>query len=612
MFDPVAFVASLPSGPGVYRMLDASGRVLYVGKAKNLRRRVSSYFGARDSLAPRTAHMVRRTASMHATPTATEAEALVLERSLIRSLAPRFNIQFRDDSSYPYLVVTDEEWPRLLVRRQPFSGVREAFGPYPAAARAWRAADMLRKAFRIRDCDDAMFAHRSRPCLQHQMGRCSAPCVGAVDADEYAGQLDDAREVLRGRAAEVRQALIGRMREAAGALDFERAAALRDRVADLAAIAAAQSVDGVKGEDTDVLAVATLHGARLIAVGMLRSGRWMGERFVEPREPDPRSGDDALAATDAELLEAFVASEYEDPRTARPSRLVLPADAMPDAGLVDALAARGLRIARRLSPDMRRWQAMTLDAAALQLRSRSLRAGTQRERAARLAEALGRGALFRIECVDVSHTQGERAVASCVVWEDGMKRSAYRRFDVAPPVPGDDFAAVEEAVFRRFVGGRDGGAALPQLLVVDGGPGQLLRARTALERAGVELQVIGLSKGPRRKVGEEVVHRGPERGPLRLPPSDPALLLLQEIRDEAHRVALAAHRTRRARARLTSPLDAVRGLGPARKEALLHAFGGLAGVQGASVEALARVRNVGPGLARAVWNHFHARPAGAG
>ena len=609
MFDAAAFIQSLPTGPGVYRMLDARGRVLYVGKAKNLRRRVASYFGPPERLSARIAFMVGRTASMQATPVASEAEALVLERSLIRTLAPRYNIAFRDDSSYPYLVFTDEPFARLVVRRRPFGEVGTVFGPYPAADRAWRAAYLLRKVFRIRDCDETTFANRSRPCLQHQLHRCDAPCVGKASAREYAESIAQAQQVLRGGAVEVRRSLEAQMLQAAAQLAFERAAVLRDRIADLGHVSASQSVEGMRGEDTDVLAVAELHGARLVAVGMMRAGRWMGERFVEAREARAADATDGASASHAELLEAFLLAEYASGAVGGGIRLVIAPGVALDEEVLDAVARRGVRVARRLTVDMRRWLEMTRQAALLQLRSRELRASTQRERAADLSRALGLGHLARIECFDVSHTQGERAVAACVVWEDGMKRSAYRRFDVAPASRGDDYAAIEEAVHRRFDGMRVDEAVLPQLFMIDGGPGQVERASIALARAGVLVPVLGIAKGPGRVVGQETLHRGWAGDALRLAPDHPGLLLAQEIRDEAHRVALAGHRARRGAARLAHPLDDVPGLGPVKKKALLQACGGLAGVQAAAQADLARIQGIGPRLAASVWQRMHGAGA---
>ncbi len=600
-FDPRAFLATLGRGPGVYRLLGEGGEVLYVGKARDLRRRLASYFGRAGAQSAKTRLLMRRVRSVEVTVTHTETEALLLENTLIKRLRPRFNILLRDDKSFPYLRLRSaERFPRLEFYRGARREPGRYFGPFADAGAVRETLNLLHKLFRLRQCDDAFFAHRSRPCLQHQIGRCSAPCVGLIDEHAYARDVRDAVLFLEGKSSEVIDALVARMEEAAGERAYERAALLRDRIIALRRVQERQHVAGASG-DLDVVAVATGGGAAVVSLHLIRNGQSLGTRLFSPRQ--------AAGAQAVEVLEAFVTQHYlaaSGPRAV--PRQILTSQPLPDAALLArALAERaGHRVVvhHRARGERARWIELAARNAELALAQRlALRAGG-RERWAALHRALGLAEpIERIECFDVSHSAGEAPVASCVVFRrDGPVRSEYRRFNLREIAPGDDYAGLRQALTRRYRRVLREEAELPGLVLVDGGRGQLavaLEVARELQLAG--LAIAAVAKGPSRRAGLEQIWLPGRRAPVVLAESSQALHLIQQIRDEAHRFAIAGHRARRGRRRRASPLEAIPGVGAARRRRLLAAFGGLQGVARAGIEDLCRVEGIGRRLATAIY-----------
>jgi excinuclease ABC subunit C len=599
-FDHRAFLASLTHRPGVYRMLDDAGHVLYVGKARDLQRRVASYFGGRAHL-PKTQALMSATARVEVTVTASEQEALLLEYNLIKEHRPRFNVMLRDDKSYPWIHVSlGDDFPRFEFHRGPRRPGTKYFGPYPSAGAVRETLGQIQKLFRIRQCSDSYFANRTRPCLQHQIGRCSAPCVGLVDAAAYAADVRDAVLFLEGRSDALLEGLGTRMHAAAEALDYERAAALRDQIRFVQRIRTEQAITADGVVDADAIG---LHGdgtGWCVAVLMVRGGRVLGTRTFQPR---------AAAGTEAaEVLAAFVGQYYlEQPAPAEVVVPFLPEDAVV---LEAALATRWggpVRLRDRVRGTRQRWLALAADNATQGHALRRAATASQSARLDALAALLDLPAApRRIECFDISHTGGGETVAACVVWVDGVAhRSEYRRFNIREAAAGDDYAAIAEAVRRRYARVRRGEAPLPDLLLIDGGAGQRDRAVAELAALGFDgLLAVGVAKGPDRRPGAERLVL-PDGRSLAPGGDSPALQLIQQVRDEAHRFAITGHRARRQRARQASSLDGVPGLGPARRRSLLAAFGGLAGLRAAGVADLARVRGIGPDLAERIYAHLH-------
>jgi excinuclease ABC subunit C len=603
-FDAKSLVASLPERPGVYRMLDAEGQVLYVGKAKSLKKRVSSYFRERHP-SPRIALMVRQIASVEVTVTASEDEALLLENTLIKRLEPRYNILFRDDKSYPYVLITREETPRLGFFRGTPDRQGDYFGPYPSAGSVRRNLQLLQKIFRLRSCEDAVFANRSRPCLLYQIRRCSAPCTGLIDADAYREDVRIARLFLRGQGQEAIRALTARMESAASALAFEQAARLRDQIQSLAQLRSRQHVTGLVDTDTDVLVAVAHEGAIGVNLAMIRAGEHLGDRPMFPVHGQQADAEEVLAS--------FVRQHYlKHPAPARILfNLALPAEIEGDLRVV---AGESVAVGVPRGDAQRAWVAQAEDNLRLAL---AARAGSQAVQVARL-EAL-RDALSldelpqRIECFDISHTQGERPVASCVVWREmAMCRREYRRFNIREITGGDDYAAIAQAVRRRYDGLAaearvgEGDEARPDLVLIDGGIGQVRAAAAVLAELGLaDLTLLGIAKGEGRKPGLEKLVPADGRQPIQLPPDHPGLQLLLQIRDEAHRFAVAGHRARRGRARRESALDEVSGVGPRRRKLLIAHFGSVQGVREASSEQIAQVPGIGPALAADIYRALH-------
>jgi len=599
-FNPKAFVASLPNRPGVYRMLDADGKVIYVGKARNLKARVASYFRA-DLLQPKVQALVQQIAGIEVTVTNSDIEALLLEFNLIKQFKPRYNILLRDDKSFPFLYLTTaDEWPRLSFYRGSRHRPGRFFGPYPSTTAVRETLLQLQKLFKLRQCEDSYFANRTRPCLQYQIQRCSAPCVGLIGREDYAGDVNAVIRVLAGRNDEVARELSQRMEAAAAALEFERAAAIRDQLAALKSIQARQIVTAEAALDCDAVAVAAGPGEYCIGLMFVRGGHNLGTTTYFARAP--------LAEPD-EVLGAFLAQHYLTHPA--PEEILIETELADTEVLADALAEHaGHRVAvHRPERGLKvRWLEMTRANALEALKMRLATQAGIAEQLAGLGEALSLGRIpSRIECFDVSHTRGEATVASCVVFgTDGPVKSDYRRFNIEGLAPGDDYGAMRQALERRYRRIKAGEAPVPDVLLIDGGPGQLAEAAAVLERLGVPVaKVAGVAKGADRRPGQERLFLLGEDTPLILPPDSRALHLIQRVRDEAHRFAIAGHRARRGKARQASILEDVEGLGPGRRRELLKQFGGLQGVLGAGVGDLARVRGISRTLAERIYERLH-------
>ena len=604
-FDAQSFLRTLTNDPGVYRLLDRLGRVLYVGKARSLKKRVASYFRSPAQLAPKTRALMSHTSSVEVTATHTETEALLLENNLIKEHRPRYNIVLRDDKSFPYIhVTTEDRFPRLGFHRGARQGRGRYFGPFASAGATRGTLTQLQKLFRVRQCENSFFANRSRPCLQHQIKRCTAPCVGLVDEATYGEDVRHAIMFLEGKSEEMVAELVRRMESASNALEFELAARYRDQIANLRRVQARQYVSGTKG-NVDVVAARAREGVAVIELLVIRNGQGLGSRTLRP----VRGGDD----DEGELLRAFLPQHY----LSRPGRErpvpdeILLSDA---TGGLDVLErALGEQTGRKISirsnvrGERARWVAMTVDNAELALRQRIASRANLRGQFEALQELLGLDEPpGRIECFDVSHTGGESTVASCVVFEhDGAKKSDYRRFNVTGEKAGDDYGAMRNALERRYTRLQREEAVLPDLLLIDGGPGQLGQAIDVLAELQVSgVVMVGVAKGTTRKPGFERLFLPGRAAPIVLPPDSAALHLVQRIRDEAHRFAIAGHRHRRSRARRASVLERIPGIGARRRQRLLSEFGGLQGVSRAGVEDLVRVRGISRALALAIHEAF--------
>jgi excinuclease ABC subunit C len=598
-FDAKAFLKTLTSRPGVYRMIGTDDKVLYVGKAKNLKRRVSSYFTRALNL--RIQCMVVQIERIEVTVTHTEAEALILENNLIKSLKPRYNVLLRDDKSYPYIYLsTDQPFPALSFRRGSRKGGGRYFGPYPSAGSTRETLQLLQKLFPVRQCEEGFFRNRSRACLQYQIKRCSAPCVGLISETDYREDVRHAELFLDGKTSTVVDALVARMEAASAALAFEQAALYRDQIKLLNRIQERQYVSGERG-DLDIVAVALQAGTACVQVFFIRAGRNLGNKAFFPTIP---AGAEAGA-----VLSAFVAQYYLE--KAVPAEIIL-SHAGEDQTLLEQVlgeqAGRRVRISHRLRGERARWLQMALNNAELALKARLASRIDMQGRLERLQQALGLDeSPSRMECFDISHTRGEKTVASCVVFNaEGPLKSDYRRFNIDGITPGDDYAAMRQALERRYTRIKKGEVALPDILFIDGGKGQLSTAHEILVELGIAgLTLVGVAKGPDRKAGMEQLFLFGDSTPIILPADSPALHLVQQIRDEAHRFAITGHRQRRARSRKTSVLEALPGIGPKRRQRLLKQFGGLQELTRAGVEDIARVDGVSLKLARLIYQAFH-------
>jgi excinuclease ABC subunit C len=589
-FDPKAFVAGLPNLPGVYRMLGAQGEALYVGKAGDLKKRVGSYFQKHDQ-SPRIRMMLAQVASIEVTATRSEPEALLLENNLIKSLAPRYNILFRDDKSYPYLMLTGHRFPRLGFHRGAKDRANRYFGPFPHAHAVRESIQLLQRVFRLRTCEDSVFENRSRPCLLYQIRRCTAPCTGLVAGAQYAQDVRSAELFLQGREDDVIRMLTDKMNAASDARDYEGAALYRDQVRALSRVQARQYVESERGVDADVVAVVAEGGMACVNLVMIRGGRHVGDRSFFPQN--------AERATPAEVAAAFLGQHYLE-------------QSAPPLVLASEPVEIGIPGAQLLAPqqgERRVWVEMARKNAGLALAQRAREKSTQEGRIVALREALGLPeSAQRVECFDISHTMGEATVASCVVYDrHAMQKSEYRRFNIRDVTPGDDYGAMRQALARRYERVAAENGHIPDLILIDGGKGQVNAARAALAELGMnDVAVVGVAKGPERKPGLEELIVEAEGRSLTLPPEHAGLHLIQQIRDEAHRFAIVGHRARRGKARTTSALSEIPGVGDRRRQRLLAHFGGLQGVQAAAVDEIAKVEGMSRALAEKIYRHLHA------
>jgi excinuclease ABC subunit C len=598
-FDAQALLLSLPHLPGVYRMLNARSDVLYVGKARDLKKRVSSYF-QKSVQSPRIALMLTQVAVVETTVTRSEAEALILENNLIKSLAPRYNILFRDDKSYPYLMLSGHDYPRLGFHRGALDGKHRYFGPFPHTGAVRESIQLLQKIFRLRTCEDSVFQNRSRPCLLHQIRRCSAPCVGLIDSNAYAADAKNAELFLQGREHDVLQALGAKMQQAADLQHYEQAAFYRDQIQALATTQQKQYAESSTGGDADVIACAEIGGAACVNLVMVRNGRHLGDKSFFPHN--------AEGGTASEVLQAFLAQHYLNRQV--PAVIIVGAefDAQEPAAALEQQARHLVQLVLRPQGQRRAWLEMAQKNAQLALAQRLSHASNQEMRLAALREVLELpDTVQRIECFDISHIQGEATVASCVVYDrSDMRNSEYRRYNIAGVQAGDDYAAMRSVLQRRYEKISRGEGAVPDLILIDGGKGQVNVARGVLAELGMnDIFLFGVAKGEARKPGLEQLICADGKGSVQLARDNPGLHLIQAIRDEAHRFAITGHRARRGKARVTSSLEGISGIGAKRRKELLARFGGMKGVVGASIDDLAQVHGVSRSLAERIYRELH-------
>ncbi|WP_276486550.1 excinuclease ABC subunit UvrC [Ectopseudomonas mendocina] len=602
-FDSSAFLATCSGRPGVYRMFDSEGRLLYVGKAKNLKKRLSSYF-RKTGQAPKTAALVARIAQIETTITANETEALLLEQTLIKEWRPPYNILLRDDKSYPYVFLSDGEFPRLGIHRGAKKAKGRYFGPYPSALAIRESLSLLQKTFLVRQCEDSYYRNRTRPCLQYQIKRCKGPCVGLVSPEEYAEDVRHSVMFLDGRSNALSEELSASMEKASMALEFERAAELRDQIAMLRRVQDQQSMEGGTG-DVDVVAVMLSPGGACVHLISVRSGRVLGSKNFFPQVAIEEEGGDVLMAF---LAQYYLGNAERD----LPSELIVNVQHEDFATLIEAiesLRGRSLSISLRVRGTRARWQQLAITNAEQALAARLANRQHLAERFEALATVLEMDEPpQRMECFDISHSSGEATVASCVVFgPEGPLKSDYRRFNIEGVTAGDDYAAMHQALTRRFSKIRDGEGKLPDVLLVDGGKGQLAMAREVLQELAVpDLILLGVAKGTTRKPGLEVLYLNDAEHEFTLPGNSPALHLIQQIRDESHRFAITGHRARRGKTRRTSTLEEVAGIGPKRRRELLNHFGGLQELSRASAEEIAKAPGISKKLAELIYDTLHS------
>jgi excinuclease ABC subunit C len=599
-FDPAEATANLPHLPGVYRMLNSAGEVLYVGKARDLKKRVTSYFQKTASQAPRIQLMVSQIGGLETTVARSEAEALLLENNFIKSLNPRYNILYRDDKSYPYLVLTGHRFPRLGFHRGALDKTNHYFGPFSNAGAVRESIRLMQKTFRLRTCEDTVFANRSRPCLLYQIKRCTGPCAGLIDSATYAEDVRSAELFLQGREDEAVSRLEERMRRAAEQHAYEQAATYRDQIRSLSKVRETQFVSSSRGADADIVALASSGGLICVNLVVVRAGQHRGDKSFFPQ--NARDQDEQSA------LEAFLEQHYLGRDV--PPLIILnrPVDTGALEELLSQQAGTKVQFNTNAGGERRVWLRMAEKNAELAIAQRIAAHATQESRLTALQQALNLGDnVQRIECFDISHTMGEATVASCVVYDRAsMQPSEYRRYNIAGIEPGDDYAAMRQVLDRRYRKIVQGEGRLPDLILIDGGKGQVGAAYQVLGELGLsDLPMFGVAKGEQRKAGLEQLIRPEREEPLRLAADSAGLHLIQQIRDEAHRFAISGHRNRRAKARNRSTLEEIDGVGTKRRQRLLSRFGGLKGVASASIEELAQVEGISRALAEKIYQQLH-------
>ena len=602
-FDSKAYLSTLTSRPGVYQMYDADGELLYVGKAKNLKNRVTSYFRA-SGLTAKTMALVNRISDIQVTVTTTEVDALLLEHNLIKAHLPPYNISLKDDKSYPYIYLSSQDrWPRLGLHRGPKRRKGEYFGPYPSAGAVRSTLHLLQKVLKVRQCQDSYFRNRSRPCLQYQIGRCSGPCVGMVSDEDYAEQVDKTVLFLKGKSQELMSRLADEMESASSDLRFEEAAERRDQLMQLQKVQSVQGIEGVRG-NLDILAAVVAGGAACVQVLFIREARVLGSRTYYP---PTRLDEDAAA-----VLEAFLPLFYLSGKQVIPNEIIV--NQLPEGAgaLSEALtfrAGRRVEVRARVRDARGRWLEMAQQTAETNLNAHLSGKQTMAGRLESLRRELDLDdPPSRMECFDISHSSGEATVASCVVFDNtGPLKADYRKFNIEGIQAGDDYAAMQQALERRYKRLAAGEGRLPDILFIDGGKGQVAQARAVLDEYGIEsVRVLGVAKGTTRKAGFETLIDGDSGEESVLRGDNPALHLIQQIRDEAHRFAIAGHRARRGKARRTSTLEGIPGVGAKRRRELLRHFGSAAGVSGARVEELRKVEGISSTLAHTIYDYLHS------